>query len=60
MEQNLKVNFKTELNGHVGSVEGLSFSPKDKDLLVSVGVDKKIIGWDIRSHDKLIFKVIFI
>lgn len=56
----MKLNFKTELNGHVGSVEGLSFSPKDKDLLVSVGVDKNIIGWDIRSHDKLIFKVIFI
>lgn len=45
--------------GHEGSVEGLSFSPKDKDILVSVGVDKKIIGWDARASNKQMFKVIF-
>lgn len=49
------MNYKTELNGHEGSIEGLSFSPKDKDLLVSVGVDKKIIGWDIRSNTRQMF-----
>jgi len=36
------------LIGHIGSVEGISFSPKDRDLIVSVGVDKQIIGWDLR------------
>jgi WD40 repeat protein len=54
----MKLTFKYELTGHQGSVEGLSFSPKDKDLLVSVGVDKKIIGWDLRSSNKITFKVI--
>lgn len=34
-------------------VEDISFSPVHKDVLLSVGDDKKLIGWDVRaSHDK--------
>ncbi len=57
MEQNLKLNQKLELKGHKGSIEGVSFSPKDKDILASVGVDKSIIGWDVRSASKQAFQV---
>ena len=38
-----------------GYIEGVSFSPKDKDILASVGIDRNIIGWDIRSSDKQTF-----
>ena len=46
---------KIELLGHKGYIEGVSFSPKDKDILASVGIDRNIIGWDIRSSDKQTF-----
>lgn len=38
--------------GHLGSVEDVKFSPKEKDVIISVGVDKNIILWDLRSSKK--------
>lgn len=34
-------------------VEDIVFSPVHKDILLSVGDDKRLIGWDVRaSHEK--------
>ena len=47
-EQNMQLQYKEILEGHTDTVEDLNFSPKDRDILVSVGCDKRIIGWDLR------------
>lgn len=47
-EQNIRLSYREILEGHKQSVEDLTFSPKDRDILVSVGCDKRIIGWDLR------------
>lgn len=60
MDQNLQLNAKQELAGHAGPIEGVSFSPKDRDMLVSVGVDRAILGWDLRSHTKRSFQVLLL
>jgi len=31
-------------------IEDISFNPKDSDLLVSVGDDRKILIWDLRIN----------
>lgn len=33
-------------------IEDLSFSPVHKDVLVSVGDDKRLLGWDIRTSSE--------
>lgn len=38
-------------------IEDLSFSPVHKDVLVSVGDDKKLLGWDIRTSTDKQFEV---
>ena len=45
-----------QFNKHAGHVKGLSFSPLNKLLMCSVGLDRQIIFYDI--HDKLIVKKI--
>jgi len=45
-----------QFNKHSGYVKGLSFSPLNKLLMCSVGLDRQIIFYDI--HEKLIVKKI--
>ena len=54
---NLKIQAKYELKGHTDCVEDLSFHSKNKEILCSVGSDKRLIGWDIRTPEKIIFKI---
>lgn len=37
--------------GHVSSVEDVSFSAKDRNILCSAGQDSKLLIWDVRVHD---------
>lgn len=37
------------LRGHKLSVEDAKFKPLDKDILCSVGVDRKVLFWDLRT-----------
>jgi len=46
---NIRLNPRTEFLGHTACIEDISFSPKDKDIFVSAGDDKKVICWDARS-----------
>ena len=46
---NVKLFPKREFKGHTACVEDLSFHPKDRETLISVGDDKKLICWDSRS-----------
>ena len=43
--------FKThiKLRGHEKSVEDLVFKPNSKDILCSVGVDRQVVVWDLRT-----------
>ena len=50
MRDNLKVSYISELKGHDQMIEDISFHPKYRDVLMSVGDDKKIIGWDLRVN----------
>lgn len=50
-EQNIRLSYREALEGHKQTVEDLSFSPNDRDILVSVGCDRKIIGWDLRIEN---------
>jgi len=43
-------------NKHSGSVKGLSFSPLNKLLMCSVGLDRQIIFYD--TNEKIIVKKI--
>ena len=45
-----------EFNKHSGFVKGLSFSPLNKLLMCSVGLDRQVIFYDI--HEKIIVKKI--
>jgi len=46
--------FKThiKLKGHHKSVEDLVFKPGSKDVLCSVGVDRQVVFWDLRTGNK--------
>lgn len=46
---NIKVSYVNCLKGHNNAIEDISFHPRDRDILISVGDDRKIIGWDLRS-----------
>ena len=46
---NIRLTPKQEFLGHTACVEDISFSPKDKDIFLSAGDDKKVICWDARS-----------
>ena len=50
---NMRISYSNGLIGHKKQIEDLSFSPRDKDLLVSVGNDMKIILWDLRKQNYL-------
>lgn len=39
-------------------VEDISFSPVHKDVLISVGDDKRLLGWDTRASFEKQFEVI--
>ncbi len=39
-------------------IEDITFNPVDRDVLVSVGDDKLIIGWDLRINTSKTFVVI--
>ena len=54
----LKINFKQEVHGHTKSVEDITFSPRDRDILASVGLDRCLISWDFRATKQQIFKVL--
>ncbi len=56
-ENRLSLQSRDQLCGHEKTVEDISFHPKDRDILVSVGHDKKILGWDLRIDRYEIFKV---
>ena len=45
---------------HEKNIEDISFNPKDRDILVSVGDDKKIVGWDLRVGTNKTFVVYII
>lgn len=45
-----------QFNKHSGSVKGLSFSPLNKLLMCTVGLDRQIVFYDI--HEKIIVKKI--
>lgn len=47
---NVKLFAKREFKGHSGPVEDVTFHPKDKEVLMSVGDDRKLICWDTRSE----------
>ncbi len=38
-------------------IEDITFNPVDRDVLVSVGDDKLIIGWDLRINTSKTFVV---
>lgn len=38
-----------KLKGHTKSVEDLVFKPNSKDILCSVGVDRQVVFWDLRT-----------
>lgn len=40
------------LRGHTASVEDLCFKASSKDVLCSVGVDRKLLIWDLRQIEK--------
>lgn len=46
--------FKThiKLKAHTKSVEDLVFQPNSSDVLCSVGVDRQVIFWDLRTGNK--------
>jgi len=46
---NIKLQAKREFKGHSACVEDVSFHPKDREVLISVGDDKKLICWDTRT-----------
>lgn len=54
---NLRIQARVELKGHSDCVEDISFHSKNKDILCSVGDDKRLIGWDVRADEKIVFKV---
>ena len=45
-----------QFNKHSGFVKGISFSPLNKLLMASVGLDRQIIFYDI--HEKIVVKKI--
>ena len=55
---NIRLSPKAEFLGHTACIEDISFSPKDKDLFMSAGDDKKVICWDARSGTSA-YEVIF-
>ncbi|KRX07074.1 WD40-repeat-containing domain [Pseudocohnilembus persalinus] len=55
--EQLKIPFNIELKGHKDMIEDLSFSPIDKDQLVSVSDDKQIIYWDLRASHSPIYQI---
>ena len=54
---NLKIQAKYELKGHTDCVEDLSFHSKNKEILCSVSSDKSMIVWDIRTPEKVAYKI---
>jgi WD40 repeat protein len=38
-----------QLKGHKLSVEDAKFKPGEKDILCSVGVDRRVLFWDLRT-----------
>jgi len=51
--EQLRLKNSITLTGHTEMVEDIVFSPVHKDILLSVGDDKRLIGWDVRaSHEK--------
>ena len=56
---NIKINPRNEFRGHTDTIEEVCFHPKNKDILCSVGDDKKFIMTDIRSDIKA-FEVVII
>ncbi|EGR27180.1 WD repeat protein [Ichthyophthirius multifiliis] len=51
--EQFKLKNNITLLGHTEMIEDISFSPNKKDVLVSVGDDKKLLLWDLRvSHEK--------
>jgi WD40 repeat protein len=53
----MKLNPREELKGHTAEIEGVCFCPNDKFKLASVGDDKKLIIWDIRTFEKKALEV---
>ena len=47
---NIKLYPKREFKGHTACIEDVSFHPKDREVLMSAGDDKKLICWDTRSE----------
>jgi histone-binding protein RBBP4 len=48
---NVKIQPKRDFIGHTDAVEDVCFHPKNKEVLISVGDDKRILQWDTRSEN---------
>jgi WD40 repeat protein len=48
--ENLQISPIIELPGHTDNIEDIAFSSGFRDLLVSVGDDKYLNGWDLRTN----------
>jgi WD domain, G-beta repeat. len=46
---NVKIQPKREFLGHTDAVEDVCFHPKNREVLISVSDDKRVICWDTRS-----------
>lgn len=43
------LKYKKQLHGHEKSLEDVAFKPGNAHMLCSVGVDRKVLVWDLRS-----------
>ena len=46
------------LTGHLGNIEDLVFRPESPNELVSVGVDRYVLFWDLRVGEQPVNKCV--